>query len=172
MRKTDDARGYVRLADVNWTTWQPQERATLLFVIREGQMLLIHKQRGLGAGKINGPGGRLAQGESPLQGAVREVEEELHILPTGVQPCGELAFQFAEGFSILVYVFTATDCQGEPQETEEALPLWTLLERIPYENMWADQRVWFPLMLTGQHFHGRILFDGETLLDQHVTLRP
>ena len=50
---------------------------TLLFVIRAGQILLIHKKRGLGAGKINGPGGRLHLGESPLHGAVREVKEEL-----------------------------------------------------------------------------------------------
>jgi len=37
-----------------------------LFVIRAGQMLLIHKKRGLGAGKINGPDGRLDLGESLL----------------------------------------------------------------------------------------------------------
>ena len=45
--------------DIDWTTWQPQQRATLLFVIQGNQVLLIHKKRGLGAGNINGPGGRL-----------------------------------------------------------------------------------------------------------------
>ena len=48
-----------RVSDVDWTNWTPTERATLLFVIRDGQMLLIHKKKGLGAGKINGPGGRI-----------------------------------------------------------------------------------------------------------------
>ena len=48
----------------------------LLFVVGENQMLLIHKKWGLGAGKISGPGGRLATGESALQGAIREVQGE------------------------------------------------------------------------------------------------
>jgi len=163
---------YKRLEDVDWANWTPQERATLLFVIRDHQMLLIHKKRGLGAGKINGPGGRLDAGESPLQGAIREVQEELNVTPTGVQPCGELAFQFADGFSILVYIFTAKDCEGELQETDEATPLWIPLTQIPYDRMWADDRIWFPLMLAGKLFQGHLLFDGETLLGHHVTMRP
>lgn len=173
MRTTaHDGRVYARFDDVPWTLWHPQERATLLFVIRAGQMLLIHKKRGLGAGKINGPGGRLHLGESPLQGAVREVEEELCVTPRGVRQCGELAFQFADGFAILVYIFTATDCDGEPQETEEAIPMWTPLTQIPYDRMWADDHLWFPLMLSGRQFQGQILFDGDILLGHHVTLRP
>ena len=172
MHKTEDDRRYLRFEDVDWANWQPQERATLLFVIREGQMLLIHKKRGLGAGKINGPGGRLEPGESPLGGAVREVQEELCITPIGGQQCGELAFQFTDGFSILVYIFTATGCDGEPKETEEAIPLWTPLTQIPYDRMWADDRIWFPIMLAERQFQGHILFDGDILLGHHVTICP
>ena len=85
MTKLHNGSIYARLEDVTWATWCPHERATLLFVIREGQILLIHKKRGLGAGKIIGPGGRLGPGESPLQGAMRKVQEELCITPTGVR---------------------------------------------------------------------------------------
>ncbi|MGQ4810240.1 8-oxo-dGTP diphosphatase [Candidatus Entotheonellaceae bacterium PAL068K] len=172
MIKIHSGNAYSRLEDVDWRIWRPQERATLLFVIRDGQMLLIHKKRGLGAGKINGPGGRLGRGESPRQAAVREVQEELRITPTGVRQCGELAFQFTDGFAILAYVFTATNWQGEPQETDEATPLWTPLDRIPYDHMWADDRIWFPLMLAGKQFYGRVLFDGDTMLGHQVTTRP
>jgi 8-oxo-dGTP diphosphatase len=172
MAQTHGDRVYQRLEDVDWAKWTPQERATLLFVIRDHQMLLIHKKRGLGTGKINGPGGRLDAGESPLHGAIREVQEELNVTPTGVQPCGELAFQFADGFSMLVYIFRARDCEGEPQETDEAAPLWVPLTHIPYGSMWADDPIWFPLMLAGQQFQGRLLFDGETLLGHQVTMRP
>src|SRR5919108_5456311 len=113
MAQTLEGRVCKRLEGVDRANWTPQERATLLFVIRDHRMLLIHKKRGLGAGKINGPGGRLDAGESPLHGAIREVQEELNVTPTGVQPCGEHAFQFADGFSMLVYIFTATDCEGK-----------------------------------------------------------
>lgn len=148
--------------------WEPRERATLLFVIKAGQILLIRKKRGLGAGKINGPGGRLEPGETPLQAAIREVQEELGITPHGVREAGLLRFRFTDGHSIEGTVFTADDYTGTPTETDEAVPLWTSLDAIPYDEMWADDRRWLPLMLAGQHFCGCFLFDGDTMLAEHL----
>ena len=129
---------------------------------------MIRKKRGLGAGKINGPGGRRDPGETALACAIREVEEELCVTPTGISPRGELLFQFTDGYSIHVHVFSAEDCDGEPQETDEAIPLWTDLDRIPYDEMWADDRLWLPLMLDGKGFLGRFIFDGDDMLDHQV----
>ena len=75
-------------------------RATLVFVLRGEEVLLIHKKRGLGAGKINGPGGKIEQGETPLQAGVREVEEELEITPFDLEEMGTLRFQFVDGLAI------------------------------------------------------------------------
>jgi 8-oxo-dGTP diphosphatase len=161
---------YATLGDVDWTNWIPQQRATLLFVINDGQILLIHKKRGLGAGKINGPGGRIDPGESSHACAIREVQEELRVTPIGVEHRGVLLFQFVDGLSIHCEVFTATGCDGEPQETEEAIPIWTSLEQIPYDKMWADDRYWLPLMLAGREFEGRFLFDGDSLLGHELTV--
>ena len=155
---------YARYFDIDWPTWQAKERATLLFVLRDGQVLLIHKKKGLGAGKLNGPGGRLEAGETPRQAAIREVQEELCITPTGVRPAGELLFQFADGHSIHGYVFTARGFRGEPQETDEAIPIWASIDALPYDRMWSDDRVWLPLLLAGQPFVGRFLFDGDQML--------
>ena len=153
-----------RVAEVDWERWQPQQRATLLFVVRDGRILLIDKKRGLGAGKVNGPGGRLEGEETPLQAAIRETREELRVTPLGVRACGELRFQFVDGLSIHGFVFTAADCDGEPQETDEARPFWAPLDAIPFDRMWADDRLWFPLMLAGSSFDGRFLFDGDEML--------
>lgn len=154
----------MKYTDINWKQWTPVERATLCFVIRDGHILLIDKKRGLGAGKINGPGGRIDPGESPLEAAVREVQEELLVTPINVRECGQLLFQFVDGHSIHGYVFRADDCDGEPKETIEATPIWTPLDRIPYERMWADDRIWFPLMLEHRPFVGRFLFDDDLML--------
>ena len=70
-------RRYERFEQIDWQRWEPDEHATLCFVIRGGEILLIRKKRGLGAGKINGPGGRLEPGETALDCAVRETREEL-----------------------------------------------------------------------------------------------
>ena len=154
----------MRFAEIEWSGWTPHERATLLFVRQADRVLLIRKKRGLGAGKINGPGGRLDAGESPEQCAIREVQEELRVTPIGVEARGELAFQFVDGYALYVYVFSATGCEGDPQETAEAEPLWTPLDAIPFDQMWADDYLWFPYLLSGEIFCGRFLFDGDTLL--------
>ena len=51
---------------------------------------------------------------------------------------GELFFQFVDGYSIHVWVFRAAGYEGEPAETEEAIPLWFATDEIPYDEMWAD----------------------------------
>ncbi|MCX6996298.1 MAG: 8-oxo-dGTP diphosphatase [Kiritimatiellaeota bacterium] len=161
---------YAHFQEIDWRHWTPRERATLLFVLRDSQILLIHKKRGLGAGKLNGPGGRLEPGETPLAAAIRETQEEICITPTGVTAAGELLFQFADGFSIHGYVFTATGFEGEPRETDEAIPVWAPTDALPYHRMWADDRVWIPLLLQGKKFTARFLFDGDLLLGCDVDL--
>lgn len=156
------------LEDVDWATWTPQQVATLLFVVQDGQILLIRKKRGLGAGKVNGPGGRLDPGETPWQAAIRETQEELRITPVQVRAVGELSFQFVDGLSIHVYVFLADGFEGQPTETEEAIPLWVGLGDIPYDEMWSDDRMWLPLALAGETFEGRFLFDKDTMLDHRL----
>ncbi|MCG8456398.1 MAG: 8-oxo-dGTP diphosphatase [Holophagales bacterium] len=167
--------GLRRLAEIEWSTWVAVDTATLTFVLRgrgdAREVLLIRKKRGLGAGKINGPGGRLEGGESPLECAVREVEEELHVTPTGLDESGELRFQFVDGYSIHVHVFRASGHRGEARETEEAVPLWTPVDATPYDEMWADDRLWLPHLFAGQRFHGRFVFDGDAMLDHSVELK-
>lgn len=163
------------LADVDWASWQAVDRATLTFIVdrkaegggRGERLLLIRKKRGLGAGKINGPGGRLEPGETPEACAVREVEEELCITPLGMAARGELRFQFTDGYSIHVYVFSAGSYTGQPRETEEAIPLWFDTGAVPYDEMWADDVLWLPGLLAGERVGGRFVFDGDELLD-HV----
>jgi 8-oxo-dGTP diphosphatase len=161
---------HIHFEDIDWTHWTPQEHATLLFVREADRMLLIRKQRGLGAGKINGPGGRLDEGESPLECAIREVQEELCVTPIRVEARGELAFQFVDGYALYVHVFSAIGCEGEPQETVEAVPLWTAINAIPFDEMWADDRLWFSHLLSGAYFRGRFLFDGDTLLGHEIVV--
>ncbi|MGK0184575.1 MAG: 8-oxo-dGTP diphosphatase [Verrucomicrobiales bacterium] len=165
------------MMDVDWKHWKPQIRATLLFVLRDsltgdGQdVLLIRKKRGIGAGKINGPGGKIDPGESPLQCAIRETQEELHVSAIDPIEHGCLRFQFADGLSIHCIVFVATKFTGTATETEEAIPLWTPVTSIPYDEMWEDDSHWLPDVLQGKSFDGDFLFDGDKMLSIEITWR-
>ena len=155
----------------DWNHWQPTMRATLMFILdrEQGRVLLIRKKRGLGAGKVNGPGGKLDPGETTTECAVRETQEELGVTPLDPVKRGELWFQFVDGLALYVDVFLATRWQGEAVETHEAVPLWTSVSAIPYDEMWADDRFWLGDLLTGTRcFVGKFLFDNDTMLTHEM----
>ncbi len=161
---------HLHVDSIDWSTWQPTEYANLCFVVRDGNILLIHKKRGLGAGKINGPGGRIEPNETPLQSAIRELQEEIGVTPTGLEHIGILRFQFLDGYRLHVTVFHATDCTGKLIETDEAVPFWQPISHIPYSKMWQDDPYWLPLLIAKQKFTGNFVFDHEQLLNHHITL--
>ena len=66
---------------IDWGGWRPDMRATLMFIRDGHEVLLMRKLRGIGAGKINAPGGKIEPGETPLEGAIRETQEELLVTP-------------------------------------------------------------------------------------------
>lgn len=157
---------------IDWQTWQPGTRATLMFIIDEvkREVLLIRKKRGLGAGKINGPGGKIDPGETPVQCAIRETQEELGVTALNPVHHGELRFQFVDGLRMHVDVYVATAHEGEPVETEEAVPLWTPLDALPFEEMWADDIHWLERMLVQRgRFLGRFVFDDDKMLTHEVS---
>ena len=163
--------GNCRMTD--WKHWQPKEKATLLFVVRDGNVLLIRKKRGAGAGIISAPGGRLEPDETPLQAAIRETREELCIEPLGVVHRGDLYLSHqdhGEDYSLVCSVFVADDCLGTPTETTEAAPLWFSVNAVPYDEMWVEDRHWLPEVLANAnaHFRGWFAFVDGTLREHRV----
>lgn len=159
------------LEPLDWAHWQPGIRATLMFIVDEArqQVLLIRKKRGLGAGKINGPGGKMDPGETPEQCAVRETQEELGVTALDPARLGQLCFQFTDGLALHVEVYRATRWEGEPVETDEAIPLWTPLNSLPFDEMWADDRYWLTeLLVDKKPFIGRFQFDQDTMLTNDI----
>ena len=135
--------------------------------------------RGLGAGKINAPGGKVEPGELPLAAAIRETEEEVGVTPTAVREMGDLHFRFVNetgvgaGLQLHCTVFRAEGYVtapegGDPRETDEAIPLWYPLGDLPFHEMWADDIFWLPLLIEGDRFEGRFLFDGEKMLQHQM----
>ncbi|MGC4092150.1 MAG: 8-oxo-dGTP diphosphatase [Polyangiaceae bacterium] len=158
--------------DIDWQTWRAQDVGTLVFIVREHEVLLIRKKRGLGAGKINGPGGRLEVGETPLQAAIREVEEEVCVTPLNLQERGELSFEFRDGYRLHAHVFVASGFSGNVAATDEADPFWCSLAALPFHEMWADDALWLPHVLAGRSVLGRFVFDGDSMLDHELTVSP
>jgi 8-oxo-dGTP diphosphatase len=143
-------------------------RATLCFVVQGPNVLMIRKKRGLGAGKINGVGGKLEAEETAEDCVVREAQEELGITPTDPVKRGELHFQFLDGLKLFCTVFVATRFLGTPCETSEAIPLWFKLDDIPFHEMWEDDILWLRQVLEGKSVRGFFKFDGDKLLSEQI----
>lgn len=156
---------------IDWLNWTPTERATLMFVIDGERILLIRKLRGMGAGKINGPGGRLEGDETIEACAVRETIEELHVTPLSPTLRARQRFHFADGYRLTVFCFVSYAHAGTATATDEAQPLWTALNAIPYAQMWADDALWLPRILRGEIVDGRYIFDGDRMVD-HAFAQP
>lgn len=150
--------------------WTPKDRGVLLFILHEGKVMLIQKKRGLGAGKINGPGGRIDPGETAEQAAVRETREEIGLETADIEKSGELFFAFADGYSLHCTVFRTFRFSGEPIETPEAVPMWVPLPEVPYAKMWQDDIFWFPHMVEGRPFRGFFTFEDDRMLDKEIEL--
>lgn len=147
-----------------WEGWTAEDNCVLLYLRIDGKILLIRKKRGLGKGKINGPGGHIEQGETPLMAAIRETQEEVGLTPLSPKHCGTLQFAFLNGYTERCEVFQAEAYEGRLRETDEAEPFWCDETAIPLDQMWADDRYWFPLLLRGKRFHLRYVFDDDRLL--------
>ncbi|MCR9276678.1 MAG: 8-oxo-dGTP diphosphatase [Pseudomonadaceae bacterium] len=150
--------------------WQPDAEGTLLFLRRGGEVLLIHKKRGHGAGKINGPGGKLEATETPAQCVQRETLEEVGLRVPAPRLAARLRFLDDADDDWLGWVYVADAADGDLCETEEAIPYFAARDELPLASMWPDDRVWLPWVLRGYALTGTFWFHRGDLLAHHMTL--
>ncbi len=148
-------------------------KATLLFLLREDEILLAMKKRGFGADKYNGVGGKVDAGETIEQAAIRECQEEIGVTPQGLKRVAKLDFAFSKKGQEPqpeweVNVFFCRSWKGTPTETEEMAPKWFKCSDIPYDKMWEDDAYWLPVVLTGRKVHGSFAFDSNDHLVSSV----
>jgi 8-oxo-dGTP diphosphatase len=146
--------------------------ATLCFLVvgdPPKEILLGFKKVGFGKDKYGGVGGKIADGETAVHAAIRELEEE-----TSIRACEAdlvrmahltFLFPYKPEWSQVVHVFLARTWTGEAEESREIVPAWFCVDEIPFERMWADCCHWLPPVLAGQRTRARFVFgaDNETI---------
>ncbi|MDI6850814.1 MAG: 8-oxo-dGTP diphosphatase [bacterium] len=145
-------------------------KATLLYIVKDGRVLLVYKKRGHGEGKWNGIGGKIANGETPLEGIIREAKEEVGIEVRDVRLNGIIYFYNVYGKDWWVCVFKSSEFEGNVSESEEVFPKWFEFSEIPYDDMWEDDKEWLPHLLRGGYFIGNYYFEGDKLVKSELNL--
>lgn len=146
----------------------PTKITTLCLVYKHPKILLGMKKRGFGVGRWNGYGGKVTANETIEENIVREMQEECGLTPTKFEKRGVMYFEFKGGPDIIeVNLFAVDEFDGEPKETEEMKPKWFDINELPWNEMWSDDLIWYPLFLKGKKFEANFLFDGQEQVLRH-----
>ncbi|MFZ7088129.1 8-oxo-dGTP diphosphatase [Curtobacterium sp. RRHDQ10] len=141
----------------------------VVYLVRSGphgdEVLLGEKRRGLGAGNVVGPGGKLEPDESSAAAAVREVAEEIGVTlaAADLEARGTLdyRFPFRPSWSQRSDVFVVRRWSGVPTASDELAPRWFPLDDVPYARMWDDAQYWLPGVLRGGSVDARFTFGAD-----------
>jgi len=146
------------------------KQLTLCIVHQHPRVLLGMKKRGFGMGRWNGFGGKLIEGETIEDATRRELLEESGLTALSLEKVGVIEFEFQGNPEILeVHIFRSDEVEGEPTESEEMRPEWYDVNTLPFDEMWPDDRHWFPLFLDGKKFKGKFLFgEGDVILAKNL----
>jgi ADP-ribose pyrophosphatase YjhB (NUDIX family) len=146
-------------------------QVTLLFLLKDNQILLAMKKRGFGVGKWNGVGGKPKDNEDILDTAIRETQEEINVTPENFSHVATINFHFKNKpeWDQQVLVFTTHEWKGEPSESEEMNPKWFNINNLPFESMWADDPFWLPQILSGKKINASFTFgDNDIILSKEI----
>jgi 8-oxo-dGTP pyrophosphatase MutT (NUDIX family) len=134
--------------------------ATLLLPVTADKVGLGLKKQKIGKGLLNGWGGLVDPGETPLECAVRETFEE-----GGVKVDAQTLIKAAvilfhnEKFDCQVHVYLAPWSYGPLQETDEMGPIeWYDRLAPPVHHMMLADKDWLPLVLQGKHIRGEVWY--------------
>ena len=155
-------------------------RACLVFPTTATHVALALKKQKIGAGCLNGVGGGIEEGESALQCAVREAQEEWGISfdPETLTKKGVVDFHNrksdGETFVCRVHIFLSPPWEGAVVESEEmGVPQWFQKDNIPLERMMLADRDWFPVCVTtDDYFYAEAWYGPKQhTLEQHTVLK-
>lgn len=141
-------------------------RAVLCHLKRNEKYLLLLKADGkFGGGFWNAPGGKIEDGETPENAAIREVREETGFEIRRLENSGHLEFYFGHGKKRpdwTAEVYTSSDFDGTLKESDEGKLGWFSKDELPMDKMWEDDRHWLPLLVKGTRFHGIFEFTQDS----------
>jgi len=147
--------------------------ATLCYIKYNGKTLMIYRNKkpnDIHEGKWNGLGGKFEAGETPEECIRREVEEEAGYIIHNPHLHGLLMFPKFKGSDWYVFVFTATEFEGELIESSpEGRLKWIDDEKLTSLNLWKSDHIFLPWLEDGKFFSAKFEYDDEAMQGYDVT---
>jgi 8-oxo-dGTP diphosphatase len=145
----------------------------LIYAVRDGKVLLMHRKREPNLGLWVAPGGKIEPGESPYETALREFAEETGLEAKDLQLRGLCTFiPLLKQYPWFIFIFVTTDWEGMlSTDCEEGNLAWVSLDEyfatLPKPG--ADE-VFAPRILTATDglFQAKFVYDAKLNLVEWV----
>ena len=106
-------------------------------------------------------GGKVEETDSSIKAAaIREFYEETHVSLLNPELVAIICWHTQDARDILCFVYFCYRWRGEPTETDEMTVDWHNLSSIPFEEMWASDRLWFPLIIQQKNLFIQLYFNS------------
>ncbi|HSQ40209.1 MAG TPA: 8-oxo-dGTP diphosphatase [Anaerolineales bacterium] len=140
--------------------------ATLCYIKQNGKTLMVHRNKkpnDIHAGKWNGLGGKFEAGETPEECVRREVQEEAGYIIQNPRLHGLLMFPKFKGNDWYVFVFTASELEGELIEAPEGRLEWIDDDTLMRLNLWESDHIFLPWLTEGKFFSAKFEYEGDVM---------
>ena len=142
--------------------------STLCYIEKDGKYLMLHrtkKKNDINKDKWLGVGGKFEEGESPEECIIREVKEETGLSLKSYQLRGIVTYVSNKWETEYMYVFTATEFEGNLIECDEGDLKWIEKEKVNTLPTWEGDHIFVgKLQKDNGFFSVKFEYDGEKLM--------
>ncbi len=132
----------------------------------------VKRANDIHAGKWNGLGGKLEQGESPEECVIREVREESGLELDHPRLHGMVMFPGFKGNDWYVFVYTAESFNGDLKENEEGFLQWIPDAKLEALELWPSDHIFLPWLKGDKFFSAKFIYNGDNFLSHKVVFHP
>ncbi len=148
--------------------------ATLCYIMdkKTNSTLMLHrikKENDYHQGKWNGLGGKLNQGESPEECAIREIKEESGLIVKNPLLKGFITFPNFDGVDDwYVFVFTIDEFEGRLIDSPEGKLEWIPSEKLTSLNLWEGDKIFLDWIFKEKIFSAKFNYENGNFIDYSV----
>lgn len=124
---------------------------TNMCMICDGENILVEDKVNSSYTGVTFPGGHIESGESLADAMIREVYEETGLTIQNPKLCGIYDWVYEEGIRYLVFIYKATEFEGELKDSEEGKVRWIKKDEFLSEKL-ADGMDKVFEILEGKHY--------------------